>query len=518
MTGKITALSKETQIKTSTAQEYQQLLSILNNLDDVIYISDPKTYEILYVNQAVEKNFGNVIGKKCHEIFQGLKQPCPFCTNNIILGEQLGKAYIWEFQNRRTKRWYRCIDKAITWPNGRIVRFEIAVDITDQKVVSEKSQIYDADLSYLWKTCRDYTCLDGNHDLFQILAGQLKSINGSPMILTGPYEPKQNRIYYRCLQTANKNIEQTMRDLNIDPAVLFTSVTSRLRPLLMRGSLISYPGNFSDFLRGSVSTETCRKIEKLLCLGDIYIMGLTEHESLLGAVVIILHRATELRNRYLLETMINQAVLCLQRQKITELFRQHSLMNGQSIKNTINALFLALEKRDPYTANHEHRVAQLSQAIGKTMGLSPDQREGLRITSALHDIGKIVVPSEILNKPTKLNDNEYAIIKTHSQVGYEILKELTFPWPVAQTVLQHHERLDGSGYPHGLFGDEIGLEARIVAVADVVEAMSSHRPYRPALSLNEALMEITRYSGVRYDQNVVQACVQVFIEDKFKFD
>lgn len=518
MTRKITALDKEPQIKINTGQEYQQLLSILNNLEDVIYVSDPKSYEILYVNHAVEKDFGNVIGKKCHEIFQGLKEPCPFCTNDIILGEQPGKAYIWEHQNRRTKRWYRCIDKAIVWPNDRIVRFEIAVDITEQKAVSEKSQVYDADLSYLWKTCRDYTCLDGNHDLFQVLAAQLKSISSSPLILTGPYEPKQNRIYFRCLQTADQNIEQTIRDLNIDPAALFSSVTSRLRPILMSGSLLPYPGNFTDFLRGSVATEICRKTEKLLCLGDIYIMGLSHLESLLGAVVIIPYRATELRHRYLLETIINQAVLCLQRQRFTELYRQHSLINQQSIKNTINALFLALEKRDPYTANHEHRVAQLSQAIGKIMGLSHDQREGLRITSDLHDIGKIVVPSEILNKPAKLNDNEYAIIKTHSQVGYEILKELTFPWPVAQTVLQHHERLDGSGYPWGLTGNEIGLEARIVAVADVVEAMSSHRPYRPALSINEALMEITRFSGVRYDPNVVQACVQVFIEDKFKFD
>ncbi len=325
-------------------QEYCQLLSIFNNIDEAIYIADPQTYEILYANRAIERDFGYVTGKKCHAVFQGLEQPCPFCTNDIILGEQKGKSYIWEFQNRKTKRWYRCIDKAIAWPDDRTVRCEMAIDITDRKAGEEK-----------YKMC----------------------------------------------------------------------------------------------------------VNKLLA----------ERER-----------------------------------------SHHQAMNA-----TVNALFLALEKRDPYTAGHERRVAQLGRAIAAELGMSSNEQEGILITGDLHDIGKIVVPSEILSKPVELTGTEYAIMKTHPEVGYEILKGLEFPWPVAQTVLQHHERLDGSGYPSGLAGDDIRSEARIIAVADVVEAMSSHRPYRPALGINEALLEITRSSGVKYDQTSVRACVKLFVEDKFQF-
>jgi len=188
------------------------------------------------------------------------------------------------------------------------------------------------------------------------------------------------------------------------------------------------------------------------------------------------------------------------------------------IEETVHALFMAIEKRDPYTAGHERRVANLSQAIGVELGLNAEQTEGMRVTGYLHDFGKIVVPSEILSKPAKLNEYEYQLMQTHPQVGYDILKGLEFPWPVARTILQHHERLDGSGYPNGLTKDEIALESKIVAVADVVEAMSSHRPYRPALGVDQALKEIDEKSGVLFDPDVGRACQKVFRENKFAFD
>jgi putative nucleotidyltransferase with HDIG domain len=188
----------------------------------------------------------------------------------------------------------------------------------------------------------------------------------------------------------------------------------------------------------------------------------------------------------------------------------------KAIKGVVQAMARTVETRDPYTAGHQKQVAIISCAIAQELGLSEDRIEGIRVAGIIHDLGKISVPSEILAKPTRLTELEFGIIKTHPEVGYEILKPIEFPWPVAQIVLQHHERMDGSGYPEGLSGEDILLEARILAVADVVEAMASHRPYRAGLGIDKALQEISRNKGTLYDPEVVDACVKLFKKKGFK--
>lgn len=188
------------------------------------------------------------------------------------------------------------------------------------------------------------------------------------------------------------------------------------------------------------------------------------------------------------------------------------------MQQTVETIAAILEMRDPYTAGHQRGVTRLACAIAAEMGLDADRIAGLHAAGFLHDIGKIVVPAEILNRPGPLNQYEFNIIKTHSQVGCDILRNIDFPWPVAAIVLQHHERLDGSGYPAGLTGSDICPEARILALADVVEAMASHRPYRPSLGIGEALAEITRNKGTLYDPEVAEACITLFKEKGFKFD
>jgi putative nucleotidyltransferase with HDIG domain/PAS domain S-box-containing protein len=190
----------------------------------------------------------------------------------------------------------------------------------------------------------------------------------------------------------------------------------------------------------------------------------------------------------------------------------------RTLEETVSALAATAESRDPYIAGHQKRVAQLACTIAREMGLPEDQIKALRISGQLHDIGKISVPAEILSRPGKINDNEFDLIKAHPEVGYNIVKEIHFPCAVAEAVIQHHERLDGSGYPKGLAGLEIALEARILGVADVVEAMASHRPYRPALGIDAALDEITKNKGILYDPQVVDACVRVFTEKGFKLN
>ena len=189
----------------------------------------------------------------------------------------------------------------------------------------------------------------------------------------------------------------------------------------------------------------------------------------------------------------------------------------ESLGGTIQVVTSTVEVRDPYTAGHQRRVTDLARAIAKEMQVPQERIDAIRMAGAIHDLGKVSVPAEILSKPGPLTDAEFRLVKTHPQVGHDILKNVEFPWPVAQIVLQHHERMDGSGYPAGLVGEEILLEARILAVADVVEAMASHRPYRPARGIDEALAEISQKRGALYDPEVVDACVTLFADKRFAF-
>lgn len=188
---------------------------------------------------------------------------------------------------------------------------------------------------------------------------------------------------------------------------------------------------------------------------------------------------------------------------------------GQTLESTVHAIAGTVETRDPYTAGHQRRVATLCVAIARKLGLPEMRIRGLDLAATIHDLGKISIPAEILNKPGRLSSIEMQLVKTHAEIGYEIIKDIDFPWPIAEMVRQHHERLDGSGYPRGLKGDEILLEARIIAVADVVDAMSSHRPYRPGLGLEAALQEIARQRGITLDADVVDACLGLFREGAF---
>jgi len=206
-----------------------------------------------------------------------------------------------------------------------------------------------------------------------------------------------------------------------------------------------------------------------------------------------------------------------ERDRMADAQLHHEEILRKSLEESIQAMSGTVEMRDPYTAGHQKRVGQLAVAIASELGLAKDEVHGLHLAASIHDLGKIQVPAEILSKPNRLTDIEFALIKAHAQTGYDILKGIAFPWPIANIVLQHHERLDGSGYPQGLKGDQILLGSRIIAVADVVEAMASHRPYRPSLGIDAALAEIERGRGTAYDPAAVDACLKLFREGRFTF-
>ncbi len=184
----------------------------------------------------------------------------------------------------------------------------------------------------------------------------------------------------------------------------------------------------------------------------------------------------------------------------------------------VDAIAAAAEARDPYTAGHQQRVADLSVAIAHEIGLDLDDIEGIRLAAKIHDIGKLSMPSEILSKPSALRPSELALLREHAQAGYEIVRGIDFPWPIAEMILQHHERIDGSGYPSGLIGDEILVGARIIAVADIIEAMASHRPYRPSKGLAAALSQIEHDRDTLLDPKIVDACLRLFRENRFTLE
>jgi putative nucleotidyltransferase with HDIG domain len=227
-------------------------------------------------------------------------------------------------------------------------------------------------------------------------------------------------------------------------------------------------------------------------------------------------------NSVLLERPIRYA---LQQQRLrterkqAEQAREQTLQRlRKAMEATVKAITLMSEMGNPHIVSHQEHVAFLATAIAKKMGLSEEQTEGVRVSAFLHDIGMIVVPGRIRTKLTELNEYDRKTVATHPEAGYDILAELDFPWPVAEAVLQHHERLDGSGYPAGLTGDQIILQARILAVADVVEAMSSYRPYRPPNGVEKAMKQLSDNRGILYDAQVVDACLKLLVEDGFGFE
>ncbi|HPQ68143.1 MAG TPA: response regulator [bacterium] len=222
--------------------------------------------------------------------------------------------------------------------------------------------------------------------------------------------------------------------------------------------------------------------------------------------------------RKLEQKMLEAEKELMARQAAEEALRERTVELKEALIGSISAMSGIVEKRDPYTAGHQIRVAKLTKAIAVELGFPPEKIEGIYLAGIIHDIGKISVPAEILSKPGKLSEQEYALIRLHPQAGYEILQPIRFPWPIAEIALQHHERLDGSGYPNNLEGDAILIEARILAVADVVEAMSSHRPYRPALGIDQALAEIRAEKGRLYDPMIVETCLRLFEAKQFNLD
>ena len=325
------------------------------------------------------------------------------------------------------------------------------------------------------------------------LLGQMLKINGDTCTLAA--DAKEARTF--------------LKDQNFDLILCDVTMPGESGIDFIRYVLSEYPETAAIMVTAVDDPEVAESALEIGAYGYI-IKPFESNEVMINVSNALRRRKLEIENR-------------LHRENLEKMVLERT----QTLKNTMNdlqkamdgiieAMGLTVEIRDPYTAGHQTRVAGIAHAIAAEMGLSKHKTEGVRIAGLIHDIGKMTIPAEILSKPGKITEHEFGIIKSHPQVGYNILNKIDFPWPLAEIVHQHHERMDGSGYPQGLSGKDILLEARIMAVADVVEAMASHRPYRPALGIDIALEEIEKNKGVVYDPEVVDACLRIFKEEKFK--
>jgi PAS domain S-box-containing protein/putative nucleotidyltransferase with HDIG domain len=447
--------------------------AVLDSLDALVYVTDMQTYEILFINQYGKDIWGNIEGKTCWQTIQaGQTGPCSFCTNDKIVtrdGVPTG-IHIWEFQNSVNNNWYKCLDQAISWIDGRLVRMELAYDITEQKLLEETVLRERSLIDRIMKTSpAGITVVDRK--------GQIVFAN------------KRTEDIF-CL-TKNETTQQGysafewhITDFDGNPfpeeQLPFTQVMNT--------------GNPVYGVHSAIELSDGRRIFLLINGAPIF-----DEQGHVSEVIMSIDDITKFRQA---EEKIQQGLKQLEK----------------SLGDTIKAMSRIVETRDPYTAGHQDKVARLAAAIAEKMNLSEEQIRGIQMAGFIHDIGKMYIPGEILSKPGKLSSIEMQLIKTHSQTGYDIIKDIEFPWPVARIILEHHERMDGSGYPNGVLNNDILPEARIIAVADVVDAMASHRPYRPTLGIGAALGEIEKNRGVLYDSGAVDACLMLFREEGFQLE
>ena len=443
--------------------------NVFNSIQDGISVLD-NDLNIIRVNKVMEKWYKDsmpLVGKKCYEAYYGKNKPCAICptAKTLKTGVSCNDTVPLVDINKKVIGWLDLY--AYPLKNEKTGKIEGVIeyvkDITQHRV-SEKN-LLDSEVKYkeLWNNAPvAYHTLNPD--------GVITSVNETELRMLG-YDKD---------------------DMVGRPIFDFIEASQREEAQLR-------------FLRKIAGKETTKSGNRTYLRSD----G--------SRIVVSLDDVLEYNERHEVTAVRTTMVDVTRQRQIEDELKNSFSKLKKTMDDAMRVITRLVEMRDPYTAGHQVRVAQLACAIAKELGLPEDSIERIRIAGLLHDLGKINVPIEILSKPGKISESEFNIIKIHPSIGYEILKEMDFPYPVAETVLQHHERIDGKGYPYGLTGKDILLEAKIIMVSDVVEAMSSHRPYRASKGMKEALKEITKNKGKLYDIKVAKACLGVFNKKIFAF-
>lgn len=634
-----------------------QLFTIFENLNEVAYISDPRTYKVLYANQVVRKISGNVIGQKCFKAFQGFDRPCPFCTNKKLFnGKKIG-SHIWEFQNLRNKRWYRCIDMVLPWHDGRPVRCEIAIDITQQKEASRELSATQERYRKLAESAQDLIFIvdknlrveyanifaaellgcrpseiTGKHidrifppsaftlqkeRLFHVLKSgkafsfednlqfkgrriwldtKLIPINGTPGEITAVMgiarDITDRKNTENKLMASNKKLKQlALRDpltslfnhrylneiieaefyrarrysyplsvimIDVDyfksindvyghkfGDLVLRQLAEKLKKMVRRyDTIVRYGGE--EFVIVSPVIDKLNTIvfaQRILDTISLVDFGNRAHnvKLKLSIAVVSFPEDVVIKGMDLVEVaeqILNKAkdsggnkVYSSESSRLIVAGAGHNMNNinflkskivkitrdvNQGLMESIFAFAKTIEVKDHYTGEHVERTVHYATEIAKALELPGEEVERVKQASMLHDLGKIGISEKILLKNSRLTRKEFEVIKKHPQIGVDIIRPVHFLHPIIPFVLHHHERWDGKGYPYGLKEETIPLGARIVAIADVYQALISDRPYRRAYTPAQALEIIQSESGVLFEPGIVDIFVKILQQEGTK--
>lgn len=491
---------------------------------DIIYSID-QDLRILNVSPSVERVLGyrpeELIGKKMTDVKIIAPEYVRALTSDmaqIQSGADI-KPSVYEFITRTGERRFGEVSGAPLYRGRKIIGVvSVARDITEHIQTDEELKRSNRALRIISSCNIALVRATEERELLNDICRSITDIGGYLLAWVGYVEDDGHNAISIAAHSGKKM--QAIRRLNL----AWADNKGGNNPF---GIAIRSRTNYAchDMQESAEDVTGCRELLKL-GFRSLVVLPLVYGEQVLG--ILSIHAAApdafDEREIALLQELADDLTYGIQalrahiarREAGEELERSYAKLR-KTLEETVNALASATEKRDPYTAGHQRSVTQLACAIAEEMNMTESEIEGIRIAGLLHDIGKISVPAEILSKPGRLSESEFSIIKMHSEIGFDILKTIDFPWPVAQIAFEHHERLNGSGYPRGATGEEILLESKIIAVADVVEAMSSHRPYRPARTIKETLEEIKNNKGVLYDKKVVDACARLFAQRKFRF-
>ncbi|UCG30467.1 MAG: PAS domain S-box protein [candidate division WOR-3 bacterium] len=494
-------ISKRLSAEQAFSASESQYRATLNSIGDGIHVVD-KDLHIMMINDALRSRIKELgidfepVGRKIGDVFK-------------FLPDTVNKEY------------------AEVFDRGKLLVTEETVQVGNREFVSEvrKIPIFDGDLvNQVVTVIHDITAQKRDEQVKAVLYKVSREVN-TALDLRELFDMIQ-RSLGAIIDTRNFFIALRNKGDRAISLAYFVDEREDFKSLPSGRTLTSY---VIDNNRPLLVTEN--DIKQMKRAGQIDTVDipakvwlgvpLRVKDNVVGALVVHNYHDPSVYTRKdmeILEFVSEQVAAAIERKKVDEEVE----LNFQRLKKTSTSIIFTmakiLELRDPYTAGHQQRVARLACAIAREMGLNEEEVDGIFMAALIHDIGKIYVPAEILNRPAKLNETEMDLVKTHPSIGYDIVKEIDFSQPVDRIVVQHHERIDGSGYPNGIDGSDMILQARILAVADVVEAMASHRPYRPALSLDETLSEIDKYRDVLYDGQVVDACMKIFRDSTFRFD
>ncbi len=488
------------------AQAHEEWMAALDAVDDPIFLHD-KEFRILRANRAYQRlagqPFGEFIGRPYYEVFPRLDGPLPGCQH--VLEEEIDKDNEDEIAVDGTfyrSRAFPVYDEQ----GGYLFSVHSLEDATERKEHELAMQRANRALR---------TISAGNQALIHAAdEGQLLQDMCDVAVRVGGY--RMAWIGY-ARDDDDKTIEQMAQAGFLEGGLNLLPLTwgKQGHQFCPAGDAIisGEPKVVQDIL-SEPETGTWHENARRNGYASCIALPLMDGKQAFGALVIFDRKVNvfDADEVGVLEEMSGDLAFGILTLRVKLAHREHAQRLQENMLQTVEAIASIVEMRDPYTSGHQARVAALAKDIASRMGLPEEQVQAIHLAGLVHDLGKIRIPAEILSKPGRLDEIEYSLIKMHPRAGYDILKGIDFSWPIAQMVLQHHERMDGSGYPQGLKGDEILPGARILIVADVVEAMSSHRPYRPGLGVEAALEEITKSRGIRYDPQVVDACIALFHE------